>query len=145
MFFISSNGNQAVRRLGGTNRETLMKSTHAFNADGDKLMHQTEAILPITEHELRLDAPLTFLDAWANALARAQNRAKTRRNYAADIWRQILQFYAIPSGSTNGIERTVLLPSGTWASVGTARRLPRSGAWSWHWLTERCPPMKGLL
>ena len=56
------------------------------------LMHQTEALLPIAEHKMRLDAQLTYLDAWAKALARAQKSAKTRRSYATGILRNIPQF-----------------------------------------------------
>ena len=61
--------------------------------------------MPIAEHELRLDASLTSLDAWAKALARAQKSAETRRSYATDVLRNILQFFAIAAGSTSGIER----------------------------------------
>ena len=100
-----SNGNQAARHLSGTDRETLMKIARAFNLDGDKLVHQTEALLPIAEHELRLDASLPSLDAWAKALARAQKNHTARRSYATDVLRKSLQSYAIASGSTSGIAK----------------------------------------
>jgi hypothetical protein len=69
-------------------RASLHKITKGFNVEAAMLVAQTEEHLTIAEHEMRLGAS-----------------AKARKTYQVDLLRPILQFYAIASGSTIGIER----------------------------------------
>jgi hypothetical protein len=105
VFFLSSAGGLAARRLSDKDRASLHKIARCFNVEAATLVAQTEEHLTIAEHEMRLDPSLTCLGAWAKALARTQKAPKTRKTYQVDVLRPMLQFYAIATGSTSGIER----------------------------------------
>ena len=105
VFFISSVKGSEARHLNTTDRESLLKIARGFDVDAAKLAAQTEELLNVAEHEMRLDSSLTSLAAWSKALARTQRGSKSRNKYAVDVLRPILQIYTVASGSTSGIER----------------------------------------
>jgi hypothetical protein len=59
----------------------------------------------LAELEMRNDSSLTSIAAWGRALRRTQADPKRRRKYPADVLRPLLQFYAVASGTTSGIEQ----------------------------------------
>ena len=84
----------------------LSKLAHCFNVDAAMLTSQTRELLPIAQHEMNANSTLTSVGAWREALARTQQRSKTRKKYPVDALRPILECYAIAAASTSGIERT---------------------------------------
>ena len=70
------------------------------------------------------NSALTSVGAWRKALARTQLDSKTRKKYPVDALRRILEYYAIASASTSGIERTFGAAKrnlgGNWNGTATA-------------------------
>ena len=52
------------------------------------------------------NSTLTSVGAWRKALARTRQSNRTLKKYPVDALRRILEYYAIASASTSGIERT---------------------------------------
>ena len=57
----------------------LSKLAHCFNVDAAMLTSQTRELLPIAQHEMNANSTLTSVGAWREALARTQQRSKTRK------------------------------------------------------------------
>jgi hypothetical protein len=91
--------------LDSAERAALSHIAHALGANLEALTRQTEEHKRIAEHEMRAQPSLTSVVAWERALRRTQADAKRRQRYPADVLRPVLQFYAVASGTTSGIEQ----------------------------------------
>ena len=102
----SDSSSKHPRRLSAEDQGDLRKLAQCLNVDAATLTSQTQELLPIAHHEMNTNSTLTSVGAWRKALARAQQNSKTRKKYPVDALRRVLEYYAIASASTSGIERT---------------------------------------
>jgi hypothetical protein len=93
------------RRVTDKDRRALQKVAKVFHLDAVHLVAQFEHHLPVADHEKRRDPTLNSTQAWATAIKRTQQSAKSRKRYPVESLRRALSIHAIGTGSTSGIER----------------------------------------
>ena len=103
-FFVSDTGNTSSAKA-PSDAANLSYIAKVFNVDSTKLIHQTEQHKPIAASEKRKRPTLTSIGAWSKALERTQSTSKRRQTYTADALLPMLQFFAVMTGSTSGIEQ----------------------------------------